>query len=485
MVKKNFLIISLGLILVGFILRIYNLNYESYWWDEMLGFWTANPNISFLETYARHINNDYTSIAYHLFLKSYYFFFGYIPEHGRYLTMLIGVVCIPLMGILMKQLYNDKLPIYFAMFLTSFNVFLIEYSQENRVYILIFLVSVLNLIYFSKLIFKKEKLISNFVLYLVLSITGLILSPFFIILIGGQIFYILFQSLFFKDNNYKIILLALLSIAIYSGLFANNLISIISSSSMTDKGVGYADFNPNIRFLKDLFFPKFFGSKIMGLIFIVTFISAIVFNYKNIFKKDSKVLFLLILIIFSYITPIIITYIFYSNFSARYIIFVIIPIIILISSFVCNFKTKNKKNYFLFTIIISTILNSFFEISNKDMFKPGFNEIIETINESDTKNFYIYSNYKKLLNKKIDEEKILDKNTIEIVTNYMQAKNKVKKYDLNLLKDNDLRSYNKVWVICYQPSGFYKCNIEKLDKLNFKIINKKISKSITLKLIEY
>jgi len=484
MVKKFFFNTAIAIIIIGFLFRIYNLNFEGYWWDEMLGFWTANPNISYSETYSRHIMNDYTSIAYHLLLKFYYLIFGYSPEAGRYFTMLLGVTCIPLMGVLMSHLFNNNLSTLSAMFLTSFNVFLIEYSQENRVYILIFLISIINLIYFFRIIFSKGNLNYNYIFYLFFSVIGLILTPFFIIIIGAKIFYTILQTFIFKEKN-KIFILSILSIVIYGSLFFNNLNSIVSSSSMIDKDIGYSAFEPNIRFLKDLFFPKFFGSKIMGLIFLITFIYAVFSNIKNIFQKNSIYSFLLIVIIFSYITPIIITYFLHSNFSARYIIFILVPIIIIISSFIGDNKTSIKKNYFLILIISSTIVNSIFEISNKDLLKPGFNNIIEIINKSNIKNFYIYSNYKTIPDKKIKIEEKLDKNTIEIVTNYIKFNKKVSEYNLTIVKDILSISEKKTWVICYQPSRFYRCKMEKLDKFNFKVLDKKITKSITANLIEY
>ena len=485
MVKKNFINTSLILILIGVLLRVHNLNFEGYWWDEMLGFWTANPNISFLETYNRHISADYTSIGYHLLLKFYYSIFGYGPELGRYFTMLLGIICIPLMGVLAKYLFNNNLVILCVMFLTSFNVFLIEYSQENRVYILIFLVSIINLVYFSKINFKNEKINNNYIFYLIFSVIGLILTPFFIIILGAQIFYTILQFFFYKENNYKFLFISCLSIIIYGSLFFDNLFSITQSSSMVDKTIGYNDFNPNLRFLKDLFFPKFFGSKIMGLIFLITFISAIFSNLKNIFKKKSIYMYFLILIFFSYLTPIIVNYFLNSNFSARYIIFILIPIIMIISSFIGTKNVPFINNYFLILIIGSTITNSIFEISNKDLLKPGFNDIIETINKSQVKNLYIYSNYKTLVDRKDKVENKLDKNTIEIVSNYMSANKNVLKYKLNLIDDNLIDNQNKIWIICYQPSGFYRCKMEKLDRLKFKIVDKKISKSITANLIEY
>tara|TARA_B100000575_G_C22899467_1_gene522969 strand:- start:57 stop:728 length:672 start_codon:yes stop_codon:yes gene_type:complete len=223
----------------------------------------------------------------------------------------------------------------------------------------------------------------------------------------------------------------------------------------------------------------------MGLIFLITFAFAIFSNLKNILKKNSLYLYLLVLSIFSYLTPILVTYFFYSNFSARYIIFILIPIIIMVSLFACRKKIPFKKNYFLILIISSTIINSIFEISNKDLLKPGFNDIIETINNSQVKNFYIYSNYKTLVDRKAKVENKLDRNTIEIVSNYMSAKKNVLKYKLNLVDDILIGNSKKIWIICYQPSGFYRCKMEKLERLKFKIIDKKISKSVTANLIEY
>ena len=65
-------IFSLAIIFVlaGIFFRFYQLNFESYWWDEMLGFWVADPNISSEETYYRRRFHDETSILFH--------FIGYI-----------------------------------------------------------------------------------------------------------------------------------------------------------------------------------------------------------------------------------------------------------------------------------------------------------------------------------------------------------------------------------------------------------------------
>ena len=57
---KNIFVSSIFFIILifGIIFRIYNLNIESFWIDEMVTFWVADPNISIHETLARNIDSD-------------------------------------------------------------------------------------------------------------------------------------------------------------------------------------------------------------------------------------------------------------------------------------------------------------------------------------------------------------------------------------------------------------------------------------------
>ena len=45
--KNSILIFSILFILIGVFLRTYQLNFDSYWLDEMISYWVADPNISF------------------------------------------------------------------------------------------------------------------------------------------------------------------------------------------------------------------------------------------------------------------------------------------------------------------------------------------------------------------------------------------------------------------------------------------------------
>ena len=76
--KNNILLVSILFVLIGIFLRIYQLNFENYWLDEMLSFWVADPNLSLEDTFTRNYYIGQTPPPFDLFLKKYLEFFSYI-----------------------------------------------------------------------------------------------------------------------------------------------------------------------------------------------------------------------------------------------------------------------------------------------------------------------------------------------------------------------------------------------------------------------
>ena len=102
--KKSILSVSILFILSGIFLRLYQLNFENYWLDELIDFWVADPNITLNATFVRReLINDQTPYLFQLFLKIYLKYFGYDPEIGRHVPLIFGVLSIPLVGILSYQ----------------------------------------------------------------------------------------------------------------------------------------------------------------------------------------------------------------------------------------------------------------------------------------------------------------------------------------------------------------------------------------------
>ena len=159
-INKNFLIL-ISIIFLGIFYRLYQANFEDYWFDEYFGFWISDPSISFNETLKRNLGPELgqgQNIFFDFILKYFYGFVGYHPENGRYLTVFIGSISIPLLTYLSYQIDNSKSYLLTA-FITSHCWYLISYSQEVRTYSFVFLLTILSFIIYIFLIrFDKKNL---------------------------------------------------------------------------------------------------------------------------------------------------------------------------------------------------------------------------------------------------------------------------------------------------------------------------------------
>ena len=92
--NKNFLILSLILILLstGSLLRIYNINYDDFWIDEMVSFWVSDPKISLFESYQRNNISEGFPFLFNLILKILHKVFGYEIYIGRYVSTFFGIL---------------------------------------------------------------------------------------------------------------------------------------------------------------------------------------------------------------------------------------------------------------------------------------------------------------------------------------------------------------------------------------------------------
>ena len=135
------------ILILGFFLRFYNLNFDDFWIDELSTFWIANPEISLKDSYLNHKSLEQTPFLFNLTIKTFFWIFGYKVEISRYLPFLFSFMSIISIAYISKLLSNNNSYI-FSSFLISFNIFLISYSQELRVYsALLFFIS-LSLIFF-------------------------------------------------------------------------------------------------------------------------------------------------------------------------------------------------------------------------------------------------------------------------------------------------------------------------------------------------
>ena len=173
--KKNILFLLI-IFITALLLRVYNINFEDYWFDEQASFWVSDPNIPLGETLERGKNLDIGSnIVFNLILKQFFDIFNYNPNIGRYLTSIFGLLSIPALCYLTIQIKKD-LSYLLVGILSSINFYLISYSQELRLYSLLFLLSIISIILFIKIFENKTVSKKKYLLSLIYILFSLYIS---------------------------------------------------------------------------------------------------------------------------------------------------------------------------------------------------------------------------------------------------------------------------------------------------------------------
>ena len=440
--NRNFFLIFL-ICSFGLALRLYQINFEDFWFDEQASFWVAEPSLLFEETVNRSYELDNgTHIFFNFILKFFFNFFYYDPQIGRIIPLIFGFLSIPAISYLTFYMKKDKSYLFVA-FLTSINFYLISYSQELREYSLVFLLGILSILFFYKTIdnlsSSKNKLVSS-AFYILFSLIGLCTHIFFFIIILSQATYLFFT--YFSEK--KKLLFALMNIVFILIFYIFLMFDIlILQMSIDDHWIK----NVELSFIFDLYFPRFFGSHIMGAIYLLVLLYLLILNKKTFFQYENKNFLLIILLFFSYLIPVIYGNIAIPVLTDRYIIYVLIPILILISNLIFDLKNKKVKFLILFLIITTTLINNYGEIFKRKISKPPFKLALENILKSNTRNVFI----------KTPRQLIIGK----IVNNHLEAINLNNKYNILFEdKEHNLTKNNQFWLLCYKPINSFNCSLD-------------------------
>ena len=459
-----FLIISIGIFF-----RIYNLNFDNLWYDEIISFWVANPSFSYQETSFFHNQIETTSILYNLILKSFYQIFGYSAFNGRLLSAVISILSIFSIIYLDKQI-NKNYSYIFSAFLISLNIFLIGYSQELRNYSLFFLTTSLTLIYFIKYSDNTNNIRNLFIFSIILFI-NILVHPYGLILLFSIFFYELLKA-YFKKKTSILMIASLIIILMLSSIFYYQL--FVSTSILETDYWGWLK-NPSLSFYTNFYFSNYFGSRLVGGIHLLILIFLIIKNFSEI-KKINYLSLFLIIILFSYIIPILFGYLLKPTILPRYVMFNLIPIILLISTLAFRFESKKIKLSIIAILSLLTIGNHLTEQTIKQIYqtreasKPEYVKAINHISES---NFNKYS-----IKVKNMKDNISSINAIRNYVNYLSQD--LIFIDINKQNIRDV----KFWFLCTLDINSSECKIPVYYQNHSKLLEQKQFNSIILKLIE-
>ena len=240
--------------------------------------------------------------------------------------------------------------------------------------------------------------------------------------------------------------------------------------------------NIDWKFFTNFFFSKFFGSRIVGGIYLLILIYLIVKYIKNILFESNLEMFLLISIFFSYLIPIVYSYIFNPAVVDRYLIYLVLNIVLLMIMLIDKIESKKLKLFLCTVLIISTIGNFFTETTFKQFFKertvhkPDLKSVLLEINKSSS--VYVTLNL---------EKTYLSKNEISnAFGNYLENYSKIDDLKIeffNYLVIDKEKYSKKIWIICLNDLNGDNCEIPAIFT-KFKTIKESSFNSVNVKLIE-
>ena len=473
--KIYHLYIILFCLIFAVFFRGYNINFDNFWFDEILSFWITDNKISLEESFERHREIEQIPYLFHFILKIFFEVFSYDSDLGRYTSLIFNIMGIILATLLCKIVRNNN-SYLIALFLFSTNIFLINYSQEFRPYSLIFFLCALNLLIFYKLYNHSKDQDFNFYSITLMTLSNILMiisHPFSLIIFISASFFLILNKLTNQNISTNLIYSFILSF-IFSIIYFYMLIDNLNSFPSWIK-------QPDISFYTNFYFSNFFGSRLMGLIHLIILISLLGITYKKLKSKNFDLNIFIFIIFLSYFLPLMYGFLFRPIIFPRYIIFVLIPIIILLSILIYEIKSKSVRNFIIFIIVLLNIGNHFSEstfqqlYSEKQNYKPYLEKMINILKKNDEKSYTI--------DMSLNESKKLT--AYQAINNYI--------YNFNIFENSKIEymtseqflnsKKRKIWILCLPDVVFDRC--KKINSSSYyKILKREKIPGIKLILVE-
>lgn len=394
-IKTKYLIYA-GL-LTAFILRVFNLNYQGLWNDELYTAVSSHPRLSIIDVVdflKRDIHPPLHNILTNLWTKT----FSYSDTSLRMFNIVLGVFGTLSIYHLAKELFNKKVAIY-AFIFSIVNFYLISYSQEVRAYGMLFLLGNYSFYFFIKLI-KQELTIKNSIWYVIATTSMLYTHYFSLFIVAGQFFsFFLFMNWgnFMKKKWQYIVTFALpnLIFLLWVPYILDNLEK--EKGNWRDE----ASLSLVFKYLHD-FFNDYLIASISLVLLLITMLYLVFkkrIKNKNVdsFYKDALFpLGVLVVWIVSYfLIPYVKSSFSFSMMFNRYFLPLVAPILILLAFYVSKLPSKRTRQsivaafaiYSLFLLFLNK--NPYFEYTHT--YRENVKELKEI--DPDAHVFYISKNW--------------------------------------------------------------------------------------------
>lgn len=348
------------LIISAAVLRLVNIN-QSLWLDEGISIQVAK-NYSYLSIINTFSPGDFHPPLFYLGIKFIMTIFGYSEITARLLSVISGILTVPLVFILAKKLYG-KQTAFVASALVSTSPLLIYYSQEARMYSLATFLSTGALYFFIRILINDD-LWSwlGFIVFTVLTFYSDYMPVF--VMPAYFLFLIIYRNKYKKISFKSFFPAFLLIIAVFAPwilIFTKQLgvgLNLSSTSPLWSTIIGGSS-------VKDLLiiFPKFVVGRISfqnDLTYFLTFLPVGIFIVflllVSLIRLNTPRIFLWFYLVIPVIFSFTVSF-FIPIFSYFRLIFVLPVLYILIASAICNLNWSKPKNALFALMLLINIIS--------------------------------------------------------------------------------------------------------------------------------
>ncbi|MBS1774374.1 MAG: glycosyltransferase family 39 protein [Bacteroidetes bacterium] len=379
------------IIIIGLFLRLWHIDFQSLWLDEMYTAHETDPDTSWsqLFTYLNEMNTGGHPPLHYIIVKVFFLLFGQSDAVLRIPSAIAGTLSIWAMFMLARELWNTRIGLIAAA-ITALNAYNIEYSQEGRDYIFTFLFTILSFFYLIKLL--RQRTLINSIIYGILVLLLIYTHYFNFFLIASQVV-IISVFFFYVPNNQRWVYVRFFSL---SGLIAI---------------VGYIPWLPSMLYLKDVksfwisttedgfisnFFLEYFGYsdmlKPLLIIFVLIFFYKLFtsqYDNKKLTEQPLNFSFVIILlwVLVTSLLPYIRSRLVIPMLISRYTISVMPAYILIITLGIDFINNKTAKNvmfglFLLMSFIDITVTKQYYSSIKKAQFREMTQFIIENNHEN-------------------------------------------------------------------------------------------------------
>lgn len=376
-IKENYILTAI--LFVAAVLRLYHVDHQSVWLDEIHTLNEANPNYTFSEVYQALLISEPHPPLYFFLVHILFQLFGYTTIVIRILAAIIGIAGVYSIYLLGKELFSKKVGIYASMLLTI-NYFHLFYSQDARMYPLLFLMTTISFLYLIR--FIKKPSYKTAIFYALTSILMLYCHFFALFALFSQFVILLYFVVKpYGTTTKKFFLYSAVAGIVTLLLYLPTYQLFLKTSEITSFWIQLPTLDVYTQFFKD-----FFGQSEMVLFFITPPIILFfiqLFKVKNSEKgtidpnKDPLVFSFLILFIWILITlllPLIRTYTSLPMLINRYFINILPAVVIMVAIGLSYIRNEVVRYGILSVIILFSvtdivIVKHYYSAPNKTQFR--------------------------------------------------------------------------------------------------------------------